>query len=113
MKGRIMAELKCVAKVRKLAESVGATLNDYEDELTIIVDAPKGYVWECNDCRGIYCAWTAIGGSETFYAQACRDAIEQMKAGLRRVTPEEQKEVEWDFDEDWTPPAGSPETIAV
>lgn len=100
--------MKCIERVRRLAEAMGASVD--VRERVLYVDAKPGYVWECNGCA-VICEEGA-SYNQSWWSQACRDAIEQMSEGMSICTPDESAALEHEKDEPWTAPEGSPEHIA-
>ena len=105
--------MKCVDRVRRMAASVGAEL-DEDCDFDIIVDAPQGYVWEANGSKALVSPAAFVGFEErTDFGGACNDTIDRMRYGLRIADDEERKAIEFDYDCDWSAPAGSPAKIEV
>lgn len=104
---------KCLQQVRQLSASVGATIDEESLEFgTIIVDAPAGYVWNANGAASLSePAENSMG--QKWYRQACGDLIASMKMGLHLCSPEESADIEYDRDEPWTAPPGSPQKLEV
>lgn len=101
--------MKCVEKLRAKLEVMGASLDD--GEFTLICDAPAGYVWRANGCRGLYvqCA----NGSQTWIAKAAAEAEEEARLGLDKVTePEAIAMHSEETGEDWKAAPDAPEFIA-
>ncbi len=103
--------MKLIDQLRKKLESIGATLDD-ESHGSLYLDAPPGYVWECNGCTVIAVQWANNGG-QTWLAQALREDKDRWESGLDLVTdPERLTEIRYDLDEDeWGATEGSPERI--
>lgn len=104
--------LACVRRVKALAESVGATVDEEfaREGEGLLVDAPAGYVWDATGGAGLN-ATAGDGRGQAWWAAACRDVERDMAAGIRKATPEEAAELSDYFDRPWVAPADAPERL--
>lgn len=104
--------MKCIEELKALAESVGAEVDkDTLESGHVAVDAPRGYVWDANGCASLYA--TASVRKQTFWVDACKDIVDQMRYGLSKCDPETSASIEYERDEPWTASPDAPATIKV
>jgi len=103
--------LKCIKQIKELAASVGATLDEDNAEFGLTVDAPAGYVWRATGGPALHEPATFAGSS--WWSKACQELARRMAQGLDKCSPAEAAAIEYDRDEDWTPPADGPDFIPV
>jgi hypothetical protein len=111
--------LKCLENLDKWLKSAGASLDressDPDDGGVIVyADAKPGYVWVANDEGCVTASAVYYGSSE--WAKACRKVQEDCSMGMRKCTPVESEEVEWDrglAPGEWSAPDDAPETIEM
>lgn len=102
--------MKCRDEVRRIAESVGATVDFYDHQL--IVDAPRGYVW-MSDYTTALCEPCENFGGQTWNIEACREIIARMQHGLEKCDEEMAREIEYEIDDVWRAADDAPEHIMV
>jgi len=106
--------LKCIEKVKAMAESAGATVDLQSVNRGFLnIDAPKGYLWAANGCSAINVTGESSMFSMSYWTRACNEAMSDMREGLRKCDAEEVERLSYDLDEDWTPAADAPEFIAI
>lgn len=103
--------MKCVDRVRRLAESCGATVDD-GCEYDLVIDAPRGYVWAAN-FEAVLVEPCENSSGETWRNKASREIIDRMKHGLEKCDAEMTATIEHERDEPWEAPEGAPEFIEV
>lgn len=106
--------MRCIERIKRLAASVGATVD--ESSLaggTLIIDAPTGYVWDATSCAVIVWQATTMSQDQSWWSEAVADAIKDMRQGLTKCDAEESERIEYERDEPWTAPADAPERLAV
>lgn len=103
--------IKCIDQVRELASRMRATvdLEHLRDGGVLAIDAPCGYVWDCNGLPAIYV--NAENYGRTCHVAASREAVDLMTLGLRLADEDERIDIEYDRDEPWQAADGSPERI--
>jgi hypothetical protein len=107
------AMLKCVRRVKELADAVGGSLDEeqYRNGGTLLIDAPVGYVW-----RATTCAIISIAGdnqNQSWWAKAAKEATDSMRMGLDKCNADDSERIEFERDEPWTAPADAPEHLPV
>ena len=103
--------MKCMERVRKLAEGMGAVFSINENEDGMYVDAKPGYTWVCEEGLTCLCAPYRNAVGQKWAREACADLEDRMSYGLELCSAEEIERIEWERDEPWRAPEGSPERI--
>ena len=71
--------MKCKERLTKLVESMGGTV-DERDGRALYLDSPRGKCWHASGCHVLVV--DGDNGSQTWWAQACREATEDVNMGL-------------------------------
>ena len=96
--------------VAQAIKAVGGNL-DTESKHAYYVEAPPGYRWIASGATTL-CIHVYPDHPDGWWEQAAYiDVVDRMKYGLERCTPEESTQVEYDRDEPWVAPEGSPKRI--
>lgn len=104
--------MKTLDRLRSALESVGASLDWSAGLHAAYCDAPSGYVWVGTGTRSLTIVFD--NGRQTWLKQAVRQALENLREGLEKVTDEaEIVRHRWDTGEDdWGAPPAAPDFIA-
>ncbi len=70
--------MKCKKRLIELVESMGGTVDEYDRELYL--DSPRGKCWNASSCHVLVV--DGDNGSQTWWAQACQEAMDEVKLGL-------------------------------
>lgn len=105
--------MKCIDRIKRLAESVGASVDDSCLEGgTLVIDAPAGYTWDCEPGSTSIVAAVSTRG-QSYAVAGTREAEQRMRHGLTKCTAEESERIEFERDEPWNAPADAPERLTI
>ena len=98
--------MKAIENLKVRVAKMGCELT--QDDYTIYIDAPKGYVFDATGCSVVVIPY--FNNYETFAVKAIKEAMPDLKDGLRKADEEEIERLTHERDEDWTT-ANAPEHI--
>lgn len=85
-----------LARLKELGAELDETMERECDEL--LIDAPRGYVFEANSAS-IICIPFANRGGQSWKPQAYAEAMDDLKHGVRPMTAAERERYEWEADD--------------